>query len=146
MNTFNEDKAGKAAHKWVFDKNSHKWSNNDNTAGDNYGSFIAGARWQAKRMYTQEEVEKLLDYQRGNCYVAVYNKTLDTEMASLASGAPEPWSWRKKGKKTKKIKIDPNKVIDVEPRMIREDFRDVPPPPEDRIIKEGKTPKPPKKK
>jgi hypothetical protein len=139
MNTFNEDKAGKAAHKWVFDKNSHKWSNNDNTAGDNYGSFIAGARWQSKRMYTQEEVEKLLDAQRGNCYVAVYNKTLDIEMASLASGAPEPWSWRKKGKK---VKSGLNKNIGVDPRMIR----DVPPPPEDRIIKEGKIPKPPKKK
>ena len=35
-----------AAEKWVFDTNSHKWSNNDNTAGDNFGSFIAGAKWQ----------------------------------------------------------------------------------------------------
>lgn len=30
--------------KWVFEKNGHKWSNNDNSAGDNYGSFIAGAK------------------------------------------------------------------------------------------------------
>jgi hypothetical protein len=30
--------------------------------------------------------------------------------------------------------------------MVREDFKNPPPPPEDRIIKEGKTPKPPKKK
>jgi hypothetical protein len=31
------------ADKWVFEINGHKWSNNDSSAGDNYGSFIAGA-------------------------------------------------------------------------------------------------------
>ena len=40
-----------AAEKWVFDINGHKWSNNDNTAGDNYGSFIVGAKWESERMY-----------------------------------------------------------------------------------------------
>jgi hypothetical protein len=39
-----------AALKWVFDTNGHKWSNNDDTAGDNYGSFIAGANYQAENM------------------------------------------------------------------------------------------------
>jgi len=39
-----------AAEKWVFETNGHKWSNNDDTAGDNYGSFVEGAKWQAKRM------------------------------------------------------------------------------------------------
>ena len=48
--------------------------------------------------------------------------------------------------KTKKVKIDPDKIIKVSPIMVREDFKNPPPPPEDRIIKEGKTPKPPKKK
>ena len=33
----------KEADKWVFETNGNKWSNNDSTAGDNYGSFIAGA-------------------------------------------------------------------------------------------------------
>jgi hypothetical protein len=42
------------------------------------------------KLYTEEEVRALLDMQRGNCYVAVYNKTLNTEMASFASAAPEP--------------------------------------------------------
>jgi len=32
------------AENWVFTLNGHKWSNNDDTAGDNYGSFIAGAK------------------------------------------------------------------------------------------------------
>ena len=27
---------------WVFETNGHKWSNNDNTTGDNYGSFKEG--------------------------------------------------------------------------------------------------------
>jgi hypothetical protein len=32
------------AENWVFTLNGHKWSNNDDTAGDNYGSFMAGAK------------------------------------------------------------------------------------------------------
>ena len=48
-----------AAHEWVFETNGHKWSNNDDTAGDNYGSFIAGAEWQAKTMYSKEAVEEM---------------------------------------------------------------------------------------
>lgn len=38
------------ADEWVFDKNGMKWSNNDNTAGDNYASFIAGAKWALTRL------------------------------------------------------------------------------------------------
>lgn len=38
-----------AAHEWVFETNGHKWSNNDDTAGDNFGSFIAGAKWQQEK-------------------------------------------------------------------------------------------------
>jgi hypothetical protein len=49
-----------AAEKWVFETNGHKWSNNDDTAGDNYGSFKAGAKWQAERMYSEEEAIQLL--------------------------------------------------------------------------------------
>lgn len=30
------------AEKWVFETNRHKWSNNDDTAPDNYASFKAG--------------------------------------------------------------------------------------------------------
>ena len=30
------------ADEWVFETNGHKWSNNDNTAGDNYASFKSG--------------------------------------------------------------------------------------------------------
>jgi hypothetical protein len=41
--------AEEAAEKWVFETNGHKWSNNDNTAGDNFASFIAGAKWQKEQ-------------------------------------------------------------------------------------------------
>jgi hypothetical protein len=47
------------AEKWVFETNGHKWSNNDDTAGDNFASFIAGAKWQQeqdKNKYSEEEV------------------------------------------------------------------------------------------
>jgi hypothetical protein len=46
-----------AAETWVFETNGHKWSNNDGTAGDNYGSFKKGAKWQAERMYSEEDMK-----------------------------------------------------------------------------------------
>jgi hypothetical protein len=52
--------------------------------------FIAGAKWQQERMYSEEEVRQLLSIQRGNCYVAILTKTNDTELASLTISAPEP--------------------------------------------------------
>ncbi len=39
-----------SADEWVFDINGMKWSNNDGTAGDNYGSFIAGAKFVLSRL------------------------------------------------------------------------------------------------
>ena len=36
------DEVEELADKWVFKTNGHKWSNNDDTAGDNYSSFIEG--------------------------------------------------------------------------------------------------------
>jgi len=38
-----------AAEKWVFETNGHKWSNNDDSAGDNYSSFKEGAKWQQEQ-------------------------------------------------------------------------------------------------
>lgn len=46
-------------------------------------------------MYSEEEVEKILESQRGNSYVAVLNKTRDEELAVVAGSAPEPGHWRK---------------------------------------------------
>ena len=47
----NKETLEEAAKKWVFEINGNKWSNNDNTAGDNYGSFIAGAKSDAAKDY-----------------------------------------------------------------------------------------------
>lgn len=52
--------------------------------------IIKGAKWQAERMYSEDEVRKLLEIQRGNCYVAVLTETRNVDTASLASSAPEP--------------------------------------------------------
>ncbi len=52
--------AEEAAEKWVFETNGHKWSNNDDTAGDNFASFIAGAKWQKeqdKNKYSEENMK-----------------------------------------------------------------------------------------
>ena len=39
-----------AAEDWVFETNGEKWSNNDDSAGDNLGSFMAGVKWMLSRM------------------------------------------------------------------------------------------------
>ena len=46
----NKETLEEAAEKWVFETNGHKWSNNDDTSGDNYGSFKAGAKWMEEQM------------------------------------------------------------------------------------------------
>jgi len=45
----NKETLEEVAEKWVFETNGHKWSNNDDTAGDNFASFIAGAKWQQEQ-------------------------------------------------------------------------------------------------
>ena len=67
--------------------------------------FYTWKKWkngevELEPLYTEKEVDKWLDTQRGNSYVSVYDKTLNMETASLASMAPEPWGWRK-GKNSK---------------------------------------------
>ena len=67
-----------------------------------FTSFEQGAKWQQQISYSEEEVRKLLLAQRGNCYVAILTKTRDTELALLASLAPEPSGkdgWVKRFKK-----------------------------------------------
>jgi hypothetical protein len=39
----------------VFEKNGQKWSNNDDTAGDNFGSFIEGAKWVLDKMNKKQK-------------------------------------------------------------------------------------------
>ena len=60
-------KLEEAAGKWVFETNGHKWSNNDDTAGDNFGSFKAGAEWQASRGYSEEEVNEIIAEAWNSC-------------------------------------------------------------------------------
>jgi hypothetical protein len=57
-----EDPIEEAANKWVFETNGNKWSNNDDTAGDNYGSFKAGAEWMEDKQkgYSEEDLFKIL--------------------------------------------------------------------------------------
>jgi hypothetical protein len=42
------------------------------------------------KLYTEPQVKKLLQTQRGNCYVAVLGETKDEKIASLAVSAPLP--------------------------------------------------------
>ena len=59
------------------------------------------------QMYSEKEVEKILESQRGNSYVAVLNKTRDEELAVVAGSAPEPGHWRK-------IKIESAQFSDID--------------------------------
>jgi hypothetical protein len=66
-----------AAHEWVFETNGHKWSNNDNTAGDNFSSFIAGAKWQQEK-----ELDRLKEaYSMGRMGKSIkeFNKTFNQQ-------------------------------------------------------------------
>ncbi len=42
------------------------------------------------KLYTEEQVRRLLDMQKGNCYVAILTHTRDEKIASLATSAPLP--------------------------------------------------------
>lgn len=57
------------------------------------------------QMYSEKEVEKILETQRGNCYVAVLNKTKDEDIALVTITTPEPCHWRK-------VKVEPVQVAE----------------------------------
>jgi hypothetical protein len=42
------------------------------------------------KLYTEQQVKKLLDAQKGNCYVAVLNETKDEKVSVIAGSAPYP--------------------------------------------------------
>jgi len=53
-----------AADEWVFETNGLKWSNNDNTTGDNHRSFMAGAKWAFNRFGEVAETKDKLKNKR----------------------------------------------------------------------------------
>jgi hypothetical protein len=74
-------------------KNTTKKYINEREKQTAYLEFINGyqlAKEQDAKMYSEEEVRKLLIMQRGNSYVAILTKTKDEELARIASTAPEP--------------------------------------------------------
>lgn len=63
-NDIEESPEWQAANDWVFDKNGNKWSNNDNSAGDNFGSFLAGVNYANKANkaeFTMEEITEAIN-------------------------------------------------------------------------------------
>ncbi len=51
-----------AASEWVFETNGMKWSNNDDSAGDNYGSFIAGVKWVLEQSKSDKGKDFVSEY------------------------------------------------------------------------------------
>lgn len=55
---------------------------------------------QEDRLWTTQEVEELLETQKGNCYVAIYNNNpKHKDIASLCVKAPFPASFSKSKEK-----------------------------------------------
>lgn len=56
-----------------------------------------GREFVKNNWYSEEEVSRLLETQRGNCYVAVLSKCGDEEIATACVKAPEPGGdqWKK---------------------------------------------------
>jgi hypothetical protein len=75
--------------KRIANDSKHSGIKLDYQDGIYYGIEI-GAKYQAERMYSEDEVRKLLQTQRGNCYVAILTKNKDKELAEIANNAPEP--------------------------------------------------------
>lgn len=84
------EEAAEVAERIAMTKDWDFESSEGNGYYDYVEGFTEGAKWQAERMYSEEEVRELLSIQRGNCYVAILSKTNDTELASLTISAPEP--------------------------------------------------------
>jgi hypothetical protein len=97
----------KLAEEWVFDKNGHKWSNNDNSAGDNYGSYKEGfnkaMELNKDKVFTLADIEKAFDSgyemldspKKYNDVLVEINKKLlqpteiEVEILCLHTGDPE---------------------------------------------------------
>ena len=63
-----------AADKLVFEANGHRWSNNDDTAGDNYGSFKAGAKWMEEQMESLKDFETWKEWKNNILSIKKLNK------------------------------------------------------------------------
>lgn len=87
------------AHEWVFEKNGHRWSNNDNSAGDNYRSFIEGSNSkhnQYEMIKAQMEIlnsfyygEDLKDDEIMNFYIELHaeiKEELHSKLKKLKNG------------------------------------------------------------
>lgn len=99
MKQITEEQIKEAAHDYVFDKNGHKWSNNDNTAGDNFGSFTDGAKWMQEQIQhlgtNNMAVEITDDYGNGE-YIEHEEPTKYSEMVAELSGKVRQYKQLKK--------------------------------------------------
>jgi hypothetical protein len=64
MDKLKESELFDAAEEYVFDQNGHKFSNNNDEAGDNFGSFVAGANWMLNKIMENKNSKELLFYDR----------------------------------------------------------------------------------
>ena len=51
-----------SAYEWVFNKNGHKWSNNNDEAGDNFGSFLEGYKKASQFLFTEDQLMDAMSF------------------------------------------------------------------------------------
>lgn len=66
----NIKKVDKLAQQWV-EAHSHKWSNNNNEVGDNYGSFVEGYKAAEKELPTWDDVKRAINLAQEGCWESI---------------------------------------------------------------------------
>lgn len=95
-----EEEIREAADSHVFGPDSnHKWSNNDDTAGDNFGSFVAGAKWVLSQDQWISSNDRLPEFDKE---VVIWNSELKRSQIDKrveSKYGSDGWSWLQSNKR-----------------------------------------------
>jgi hypothetical protein len=85
----------KLANEWVFETNGHKWSNNDDTAGDNYGSYKEGfnkaMELNKDKVFTLEDIKRAISFGEDNTDMDSFNTVIsDKEVNEFIQSLQQP--------------------------------------------------------
>lgn len=85
----------KLVDEWVFETNGHKWSNNDDTAGDNYGSYKEGfnkaMELNKDKVFTREDMRKGIQFGEDNTDMDSFDTVIsDKEVNEFIQSLQQP--------------------------------------------------------
>jgi len=73
----------RAAEKYVFETNGHKWSNNNDECGDNFGSFKQGCEFLMPVLMKAVEQR---DFSRRSAFWAEHKQQDNSELLNILKG------------------------------------------------------------